>query len=309
MKKLLISLGMVVALLGATIFTRAQAANPPAVPATMSAASYKITSHAGTFVDISTNSNAVALGTDLANGTDLWNYFFEATAAGGTTPKSTKNTVSASASSTAVFNCFPLGFDFKISGRTMRYFVVSALGGAYFSPEPTRLTLTSAPGSNSYAGNCIFAELHVPYKSTYGNPTVQKVSGAGKVKNINDQTPAYYLIEGSEGNHVLTTQHHILLLDGDEWVYQFKFYEATNNFELVVGSFATAAGEALKTSSGWVTDYCYGFDFGLFEIYPSSAVNDTVATSVNAAKPWQLGIPTCPSSGAHKWFVGRCCET
>lgn len=309
MKKLLFSLGLVVALLGATLLTRTQAANPPQAPAAMSASSYKITSHAGTFVDISTNPNAVALGAELPDGTDLWNYFWEPTEAGGTTVQSKKVTTSATANSEVSEFCFPLGFDFKISGKTMRYFLVSALGGAYFSPEPTRLPLTSAPGSNSYAGNCIFAELHYPYKSNYGNPTLQKVSGAGYVKKVTGKAPAYYLIEGTAGNRVLTTQHHVLLLDGDEWLYQFKFYEATNNFELVVGSFATDAGNDRKTSNNWVMDYCYGFDFGLFEIYPGSAANDTVATSVNASKPWQLGIPTIPSSGSHKWFAGRYYES
>ncbi|MDE6106258.1 MAG: hypothetical protein K2F84_04115, partial [Bacteroidales bacterium] len=118
----------------------------------MPAISYKLSTHAGTFTDISTNTNAVALGMDLPDGTDLLNYFFEPTTAGGTTPTSKK--VTTTPSTTAMMAtyyekldpsefCFPLGFDFKISGRTVQYFLVSALGGVYFSTEPIREPATS----------------------------------------------------------------------------------------------------------------------------------------------------------------------
>ncbi|MDE6113089.1 MAG: hypothetical protein K2G46_06775, partial [Bacteroidales bacterium] len=251
----------------------------------------------------------MALGMALPDGTDLLHYFFEPTTAGGTTPTSKK--VTTTPSTTAMMAtyyekldpsefCFPLGFDFKISGRTVQYFLVSALGGVYFSTEPIREPATSAPSGN-FTGNCIHAKIY-----SSASTSAPSANRTGAQKKIAGKAPAYYLIEGETGNHVLTTQHNIAV-NGDEWLFQCKFYEATGNFEFVVGDLPTAH---ISDAAG--ANAYYALDFGLFESAPTAgtqayAVNDTINQSTFATRPWQLGITAIPSVGVlqHKVYIAR----
>ncbi len=271
MKKLLLSLGLAFSLIGSTA-THAQTTTEPFL---LPAFAYQVKSVAGTFQDISTDANTVKLGEELADGVDLKNKIFIATSETDQTPSTKTGTGNMSA--TLVTPAFPLGFEFKLSGRPMTHFVVSAFGGAYFSDTPLRPDNTTAPTIGAGATNCIFA---IPYIKTSQAP-------AGKITKKANTAPACYLISGTENNHVLTVQHDYLV-NGDEWIFQFKFYEATGNIEFT-------AKEFKRDNMG--SDY-YEIALSLTETATATAATDPFGAQF-------LSITPLVASTQHKIFVGQ----
>lgn len=221
MKKLLISFGLALGLIGSATI---HAQEPTFV---LPAFAYQVSSHNGTFEDISAKEGVVKLGTTLEAGADLKNVTFVATATDDPTP--TQATATSNTADPTV-PCFPLGFSFNISGQPMTHFVVSAFGGAYFSNTGLRGPTTTAPTTGAAPVNCIFAH---PYVVASATATKSTMAVKEQITVKEGVAPACYLIEGTDGNHVLTVQHDYLVL-GDEWVFQFKFYEKTGNVDFIV---------------------------------------------------------------------------
>ncbi|MDE7150224.1 MAG: hypothetical protein K2O01_07460, partial [Bacteroidales bacterium] len=224
MKKLRIVLSLAIGLLTPAIL-QTQAHAQHQIPAY----AYKVQTSPGTFTDISDAPGAVKLGTDLSETADLKNMIFMATSESNATPTS-KTVASNSATASATTPAFPLGFDFRIGGKPVRYFVVSALGGTYFSDSPLQVPTNAMPSTQANT-NCIFA---YPYQFTSSASTTTALISANIAKAKPGQAPACYLISGSEGNHVLTVQHDYLLNGKDEWIFQFKFHESSGNVEFIV---------------------------------------------------------------------------
>lgn len=243
MKKILFSLGLALGLLGLTTAT-AQAQLTELVPWHIN--TYDVASTTGTFTDISDNPNAVALN---ATGTSsLFDGVFCATDDGDATPtfynNATANTLDDAEGNTHFG--FPLGFEFNFCGQKMTHFSVSALGGVFFS-------------QSAQQGDHITTQLYngrwtawaVPFIFTSATATTTTSVKAGQAIAAAGKAAAYYLIEGSEGNHVLTTQHDYLVgagSDKDEWIFQFKFYEATGKVEFI--SKQLPCDNAFTTSQG-----------------------------------------------------------
>ena len=228
-------------------------AQKPVKELMLPAFAYKVESVSGTFTDISTNANTVKLGEALAAGDPLRNTIFLATSTTDATPTHKVNTAE---DDTCRDACFPLGFNFKVSGKTMTHFVVSAFGGVYFSDSVKRAVVGTNP-SGKGALNCFFVAPYLVKKNTATSAALISSTAVTDAKLITkkaDQAPAMYLIEGTDGNHILTVQHHYLVRDADnvesdEWIFQFKFYEATGNAEFIVKELQYE--KALSTKAGY----------------------------------------------------------
>lgn len=237
MKKLFISLGLALGLLGTTTIH--------AQPFVLPTAAYQVKTQAGTFTDISTAEGVVKLGADLPAKTDLKDMMImERNAADDNSPSPAFVVNNQAQRTTRSEIGFPIGFDFKLSGKTMTHFVISALGGIFFSEEAGHYSYQS---SNAAGGeNCIAAH---PILTLKGKTTpTMPAAGAKVITNKTGQPIAYYLLSGAEGSRVLTVQHHYLVTsdsasdeaDRDEWIFQFKCYEGTNNIEFIVGKLESA---------------------------------------------------------------------
>lgn len=222
-------------------------------PFLLPAYAYSVVSEKGTFTDISDNAATVKLGESLADGADLRNTIFLATSITDATPT---HKVNASSANTFTDPCIPLGFKFKVCGKPMTHFVVSAYGGAYFSDSVLRTTTNTFPSSVG-SFNCFFA---MPYVVKTSTTTSAASAAARHVTKKAGQAPAMYLIEGTDGNHILTVQHHYLVMGQDEWIFQFKFYEATGNAEFIVKELQYE--NALPTKTGYKH---HGIAFGFIE--------------------------------------------
>lgn len=237
------TLGVAIALLGAAA-SRAQAQPAKLIPWHID--SYGVTTSVGTFTDISDNGNAVALN---ATGS-LYNVIFCATSTGDLTPKSynngESNTPEEENDAKNNHAAFPLGFKFNLFGNEMTHFTVSAYGGVLFSNS-------NAQGdriSDQYTTGR-WAVWAYPFLFTSETATTTTYKVSDKVIAPTDKAPAYYLIEGEDGNHVLTTQHDYMVGAGDdkdEWIFQFKFYEATGKIEFIAKELK--CDNALTTSKG-----------------------------------------------------------
>lgn len=254
MKKLKIFLCLGLAWMG--ILATPTQAQKPVKELTLPAFAYKVESVKGTFTDISTNANTVKLG-EIMDGDTLRNIVFLAASATDATPTYKYN---AAENDTCYDACFPLGFNFKVSGKTMTHFVVSALGGVYFSDSVKRAVVGTNPVGKG-AMNCFFAMPYLVHgrNKTSADIINHAISKAGLADTVCitrkvAQAPAMYLIEGTDGNHTLTVQHHYWVRDTigatpDEWIFQFKFYEATGNAEFIVKDLSIENALSTKATS------------------------------------------------------------
>ena len=293
-------MGLVLALLGSTMLpAQAQKLSPFVVPAW----AYTPTSDKnGTFVDISSDPSTVMLGNELADGAGLLNYIYEATSTTNMTPtgKTGTNTGTFNASAPLSEPGFPLGFDFKLSGKPMKYFIVNALGGAYFSETPLRANATGLPAYSS-GYNAIYLYAYAPKTST-------ATSGAAPVATtftkIPGQAPAMYLISGEPGNKVLTIQYHYMANGTDEWKFQYKFYE-NGDYEFIVDQLSRQSLASYKYPQ-------YDLVFGFLESFHSGTVTTASiapgGSTANADKeidllgPAYLTVPAAVTGSQHKAY-------
>lgn len=234
MKKTFIAMGLVLGLLGATLSRGwSQGLLPWHID------TYGVTSTTGSFIDISTNPNAVALGAEMDPGTDLKNKTFgraynatDKTIYDSVTVNVPKNAFAIDENNITVPG-FPLGFNFRLGGLDMKYFTVSGFGGVFFRDSSMQPPYMTSLGTMGRWG--VYAHPYISTSAT-GAPTM---AGNNLVVTPASGAPAYYLIEGEEGQHVLTVQHHYQVRgkateQADEWTFQFKFYEATGKIEFIV---------------------------------------------------------------------------
>ena len=225
MKKILFSLGLALGLLGLSQ-TGAQAQLTELIPWHIT--TYGVTSTAGAFTDISTHADAVALSTDK---TSLYNGVFCATDDIDVTPTFYNDAETNMPDEDGKRFGFPLGFEFNLCGQKMTHFSVSALGGVFFSQGAKQGNHISVQINNGRWG-----AWAIPFVSDSAKATKTTAVKAGQVVAATGKAPAYYLIEGTKGNHILTTQHDYMVGAGDtkdEWIFQFKFYEATGKVEFI----------------------------------------------------------------------------
>lgn len=298
MKKLIISLVVALGLWGLTT-TRAQAQYKQIEEVfPWHIDTYEVTSTEGTFTDISTASGVVALTTTEAQ---LLKVLFHATSETDATPTATK-TAAFSPADDFTMSGFPLGFEFNLCGYKMTHFVVSATGGVYFNDSSMQGTYTSSPTA---AGR--WAVWTIPYVAKTANASTTMATGAGQIVQAEGKTPAYYLIEGTEGNHVLTVQYDFMVgatattADRDEWIFQLKFYEATGKIDFIVKQLT--ANNALTTSAGKYHRILLNvMDFGAASpVYKQP--NSTTNLFVDPYASTQMRIVAKGSN--HKIFVGQ----
>ena len=246
MKKTLVYLGLALGLWGLTA-TRVQAQfKQIAEVFPWHIDTYEVTSTEGTFTDISTAEGVVAL-TTTEN--QLHKVMFHATSEKDATPTATKTTVFGCADDFSLSG-FPLGFEFDLCNYKMTHFVVSATGGVYFNDSSLQGSYTSLPLS---AGKWAVWTLPYVFKNATATATTM-ANSAGQIVQASGKTPAYYLIEGQEGNHVLTVQYDFMVgvsanaTVWDEWIFQLKFYEATGKIDFIVKQLA--ADNAIETPAG-----------------------------------------------------------
>lgn len=191
------------------------------------ASAYAITSAAGTFTDIADNVNTVKCGADLAADTELKNGFFI------NNPATPFVTHAGDASKTDPG--FPLGFDFNLCGKTMKYFTICASGGLFFSEDE------NVKQGQSQSWHAFFGApwTGMDLQNIVTVITKDTEDSLNTATRIAGKEPVMYVIDGQAGQKVLTVQYDYAI-NGDEWIYQLKVYEASGNVELVVKRLETA---------------------------------------------------------------------
>lgn len=300
MKKLFISLGVALGLLASTA-TQAQTAETTQKPFVFPTEAYQVTTGTGTFTDISSADGVVAIGADLSAKTDLKNMMImkrklmKVNVTDTAYPSSPALVVNAQADRNNKFEvAFPIGFDFKLSGKTMKYFVISALGGIFFSEDSLQYAYQSA---NTVAGeNCIAVHPYITKKG--GSSPSMPGANTKFITNKSGQPIAYYLTSGEAGQRILTVQHHYLVTgdtataeaDRDEWIFQFKCYEATNNIDFTV--------KKLEATHALGTTPMHKLLFGFVETSYAGSIYDPLGSK-------NMNIVTEPSSLTHKLYLGQ----
>ena len=276
-----------------------QAATSATTDFIIPANSYALSSSAGTFTDISQNAKTVKLGENLAAGTALKDGFF--------VNKQSDNAASndnfvthSTADSTKKDPGFDLGFIFNLCGKSMGYFTICASGGIHFAEQNG---IYQTPGS---AWATTSKSNPVAYKDLITTAIYDHNNQLNSMVSIEGQAPVMYLIEGETNAKTLTVQYHYAL-NGDEWIYQIKCYEATGNIEVVVKELQTAHLEDDKNYSFFVglvengmyslyiTDDLFAtLDIGNYATHRIGIQQDAATSGWNSIKSFTGGMSAAP---------------
>lgn len=209
---------------------------------------YSISSNAGAFNDIADNPATKKFGADLTAGTPLKDGFFINDEA---TPF-----VTHTADRQKTDPGFPLGFDFNFCGKTMKYFTVCASGGIFFGADEN---IIQGQSQSWHAAWDWAANL----QNILSLITKDQNGQLNTAESIAGKSPVMYLTEGTTGEQVLTVQYDYAI-NGNEWVYQIKAYEASGNVELVVKKLETKANDTTRLFFGLVENGNYSIADDVF---------------------------------------------
>lgn len=193
--------------------------------------SYTVSSASGTFTDISGQPQTKKCAANpLPDGaTLLRDYFF--VNANSADPAAPENFVYHKSDKTKTDPGFPLGFTFNFCGKKMTHFTICATGGIYFG-ESANIRQAQGSAWQTMWNDQTSDHRDIVTTAIYHNDTLNPIAP------IAGQSPVCYLIDGTDGNHVLTVQYHYAVKN-NEWRYQIKAYEATGRIELVVDELKT----------------------------------------------------------------------